>query len=118
MITDYKFFCFNGEPKIMYIGADKAERPTSDFFDMQFNHLPIRMLDPNAEIPPKKPQEFEELKRLATILSKGIPHVRVDFYVINGQIYFGEMTFFHMGGFTPVKPAEWNVRIGEMIELS
>lgn len=116
-VMDYKFFCFDGEPKFMYIGADKAEQPTSDFFDMQFNHLPIRMLDPNAEIPPAKPNEFEKLKSLATILSKGIPHVRVDFYVINGQIYFGEMTFFHMAGFTDVKPKEWNVKIGNMLAL-
>lgn len=101
----------------MYIGADKAEHPTSDFFDMQFNHLPISMLDPNAKVPPKKPKEFEELKRLATILCQDIPHVRVDFYVVNGQIYFGEMTFYHMAGFTAIKPNEWNIRIGEMIKL-
>ena len=114
-ITDYKFFCFHGEPKFMYIGADKAEHPTSDFFDMQFNHLPIHMLDPNADVPPEKPKEFEKLKELATILCKDIPHVRVDFYVVNGQIYFGEMTFYHMGGFTAIKPNEWNIKIGEYI---
>lgn len=101
----------------MYIGADKAENPTSDFFDMEFNHLPIRMTDPNAETPPQKPKEFEELKRVATVLCKGFPHVRVDFYVVSGQIYFGEMTFFHMAGLSPVKPLEWNLRAGDWLKL-
>lgn len=117
VIYDYKFFCFNGKPRFMYIGADKAENPTSDFFDMEFNHLPIRMTDPNAETPPQKPKEFEELKRVATVLCKGFPHVRVDFYVVSGQIYFGEMTFFHMAGLSPVKPLEWNLRVGNWLKL-
>lgn len=49
-LTDYKFFCFNGIPKIVYVGKDKADDPRTDFFDMDFNHLPIRMRDPNADI--------------------------------------------------------------------
>ena len=114
-LVDYKFFCFHGEPKVMYIGADKAKEPTSDFFDMEYNHLPIRMVDPNAEQIPPKPKEFEKLKELATILSKGIPHVRIDFYVVNGKIYFGEFTFYHMGGFSLVKPHEWNLKMGQWI---
>ena len=117
VLVDYKFFCFNGLPQIMYIGADKAKSPTSDFFDMDFNHLPIRMVDPNADSQPTKPECFEQMKELARILSKDIPHVRIDFYYVNGKIYFGEYTFFHMGGFTPVLPYEWNVKMGEMIHL-
>lgn len=115
VLCDYKFFCFNGVPKIMYIGADKAEQPTSDFYDMEFNHLPIRMVDPNAKNPPNKPTCFEEMKQIAATLSKGIPHVRVDFYCVNNKIYFGEFTFYHMGGFSEVKPYEWNVKLGEYI---
>lgn len=115
VLCDYKFFCFNGEPKFMYIGADKADEPTSDFYDMDFNHLPIRMVDPNAAVPPLRPQCFEQMKQIASTLSKGIPHVRVDFYCVNNKIYFGEYTFYHMGGFSEVKPSEWNNRLGEYI---
>lgn len=115
VLCDYKFFCFNGKPKIMYIGADKADEPTSDFYDMDFNHLPIRMVDPNAAVPPLRPQCFEQMKLIAATLSKGIPHVRVDFYCVNNKIYFGEFTFYHMGGFSEVKPSEWNNRLGEYI---
>lgn len=116
-LMDYKWFCFNGIPKIMYMCRDKGEHPTTDFFDMEFNRLPIRIQDPPSEVCPDKPVLFDEMKRLAGVLSKGLPEVRVDFYVVNGQIYFGEMTFYHLGGMTQIKPYEWNVKMGEMIHL-
>lgn len=116
-LTDYKFFCFDGEPFMMYVSHDRAEHATTDFFDMNYNHLPIRMKDPNSETLPERPADFEEMKQLARTLAKGHPHLRVDFYVINHKIYFGELTFFHNMGFTLVKPAEWNDKLGNMITL-
>ena len=107
-LTDYKFFCFGGAPFMMYVSQDNAKNTTTDFFDMNYNRLPIRM---------KEPDKFEEMKCLARILSKGIPHVRVDFYVINNCIYFGEMTFFHNAASTKVYPNEWNYKLGDMIKL-
>lgn len=116
-LTDYKFFCFDGEPFMMYVSQDNAENSTTDFFDMNYNRLPIRMKDPNSKNPPSKPSKFEEMKAFARILSKGIPHVRVDFYVINDFVYFGEMTFFHNAASTKVYPNEWNYKLGDMIKL-
>jgi hypothetical protein len=116
-LTDYKFFCFNGEPKIMYWSKDKADDPKTDFFDMDYNHLPIRMRDPNAAVPPPKPKKFEEMKKLAKKLAGSFPHVRVDFYEINNHIYFGELTFFHCEGMVPVQPVEWNRKLGDWITL-
>ena len=116
-LTDYKFFCFDGQPKIVYVGKDKSEDPRTDFFNMNFEHLPIRMRDPNADVVPEKPVMFEKMKSLAGILSKGCPHLRVDFYLINNQIYVGELTFYHCSGFTEVKPDEWNNIMGSWIDL-
>ena len=116
-LVDYKYFCFDGEPKIMYWSKDKAEDPRTDFFDMEFNHLPIRMRDPNSEVLPEKPANFEKMKEIAKRLSSGFPHVRIDFYEINGQIYFGEFTFYHCSGFVEVKQEEWNNRLGEWITI-
>lgn len=116
-LTDYKFFCFDGEPFMMYVSHDNAKHATTDFFDMDFNLLPIKMKDPNSDNPPSCPKEFEEMKEYARILSKGIPHLRVDFYVINHQVYFGEMTFYHNAAFSPVTPEEWAVKLGKMIKL-
>lgn len=117
-LIDYKFFCFDGQPKIMYISKDNSSAPKTDFFDMEFNHLNLRMKDENSEILPEKPRKFEKMKELASKLSKGIPHVRVDFYCVNEQLYVGEMTFFHNGGFFKITPTNWNNIIGTWIDLS
>ncbi len=119
-LRDYKFFCFNGEPKAMYIATDRynPEKPTAfDFFDMQFTHLPIIQGHPNADTVPEKPANFEKMKEMARILSKGMMHVRVDFYDINGEVYFGELTFYHFSGFVPFQPESWDYTFGEWMEL-
>lgn len=116
-LKDYKFFCFSGEPRIMYIANDSAEYPTTNYYDMDYSPLPLYTRDPPAFIEPSKPQNFEQMKVLAAKLSEGIPHVRVDFYENNGKVLFGEMTFFHMGGFSEIHPKEWNLLMGDWIRL-
>ena len=116
-LTDYKFFCFGGEPKFMYRSMDKAKDPRTDFFDMDYNRLNMRMRDPNSDIIQQKPENFEKMKELSRILSVGIPHLRVDFYEIGGKIYFGELTFYHCGGFAKVYPEEWMNILGDWITL-
>ena len=116
-ITDYKFFCFEGVPKIMYISKDKGPNPTTDFFDMDFQRLEMRMRDPNSQRTPHQPECFGKMKELANRLSNGVPHLRVDFYVINGKPYVGELTFFHMSGFAHINPEKWEGILGEWIKL-
>ena len=116
-LKDYKWFCFNGEPKIMYIANDKAEFPTEDFFDMDFNPLSIYINEPPSFELPKKPKQFEEMKEMAAILSRNIPQVRVDFYESYNQILFGEMTFFRNGGMGEIYPIEWSRKMGDWIKL-
>lgn len=119
-LKDYKFFCFDGEPKAMFIASDRFEKNEEtkfDFFDMDFNHLPFTNGHPNASCPINKPKGFDEMKALARKLSKGMPEVRVDFYDVNGHIYFGELTFFHWSGMVPFQPKEWDYKFGEWIKL-
>lgn len=119
-LTDYKFFCFKGKPEYMFIATDrynKEEETKFDFYDMEFNHLPFTNGHPNAVKHIEKPAGFEKMKELAAKLSKGIPHVRVDLYNVNGQIFFGELTFFHWSGFVPFDPEEWDVKFGQLIDL-
>lgn len=119
-LRDYKWFCFNGEVKALFIATDrsKGEHATRfDFFDTEYNHLPFTNGHPNADMLPKKPKKFHEMIALAAKLSEGIPHVRIDFYEVNGHIYFGEMTFFHWSGLMPFEPQEWDYKFGEYIKL-
>ena len=116
-LTDYKFFCFNGKPKIMYIASDHAKQPKPDFFDMDFNKINMRMEDPNSEKVHVKPICFEKMKQIATKLSSNTSFLRVDFYIIDNKLYFGELTFFHMSGFAPINPKKWSYILGDWIKL-
>lgn len=116
-IDDYKFFCFNGDPKLMFVATDRSTDCRFDFFDMEFNHLDIYNIHPNADRAVSKPALFEKMKQISATLSQGIKHVRIDLYEINGQIYVGEYTFFHGGGFWLFNPEEWERRLGDWIEM-
>ena len=118
-LRDYKFFTFGGVPKVLYIaqGRGRNAQTVADFFDMEFNHLPFTIDHDMAEIPPKKPEQFELMKELAAKLSQGTPQLRVDFYEVDGKVYFGEMTFFHCSGFEEFHPVEWNKTFGDWVVL-
>ena len=119
-LPDYKFFCFDGVVKAMFVATDRQKIGTDvkfDFFDADFNHLPLRQGHDNAESLPQKPQSFEEMKSLASKLSKGIPQVRIDFYEKAGRPLFGEITFFHFAALKPFEPEEWDYKFGEWINL-
>ena len=119
-LKDYKFFCFNGEPKVLFIATERGLKGVEtkfNFYDSDFNFLPFTNGHPNSSKPINKPASFELMKKLAAKLSQEIPHVRIDFYDIYGKIYFGEMTFYHWSGFTPFSPQEWDYKMGELIKL-
>ena len=118
-LRDYKFFCFGGKVKALFIAEDRQgdEETKFDFFDADFHHLDIRNGHPNADVPPAKPLSFEKMKEMAEKLSQDIPHLRVDFYEANGKIYFGELTFSHWSGFTPFEPKEWDLIFGQWLKL-
>ena len=117
-LRDYKFFCFDGEPKAMFVASDRAsDNVKFDYFDLTFNHLDIKQKYPHAEQPLRKPVTFEKMIELSKVLSKGFPHVRVDFYEVDGQLYFGELTFYHFSGFMPFEPNKWDKIFGDWIKL-
>ena len=116
-LKDYKFFCFKGEPKLMYIATDRGIDTRFDYFDINFNHLPFKQGFANSEKKIEKPRAWEKMIEISRILSNGIPHVRVDLYDICGEVYFGEYTFYHNSGFTPFEPEEWDYKIGNYFEL-
>lgn len=119
-MSDYKFFTFGGKVKVMFIATDRNNPDTEtkfDFFDSEFNHIDVKNGHPNADTPPSKPKCFTEMIQLAETLSKGIPHVRCDFYEINGKVFFGEMTFFHWAGLVPFDPPSFDRKMGDWLDL-
>lgn len=118
-IADYKFYCFNGDPHYCQVIRGRGQHETIDFFDMDWNHMSfvgMRML-PNSEDEIEKPKDYNEMIWIAKELAKGFPFVRVDLYYVNSKIYFGELTFFPTSGMGEFSPSEWNLKIGELLQL-
>lgn len=118
-LKDYKIFCFNGKPTILFLASDRFSESGVKFtyYDMDLNLLPIKSEGHERDLTPPIVPNWEDMKRLAGILSSGFPHLRVDFYNINGKIYFGELTFHHDSGIVPIVPKEWEYKLGEMIVI-
>lgn len=119
-LKDYKFFCFNGEPKLLYISEGLSDHSTAkiSFADMDYNIAEFKRNDfkPFNELP-KKPINFEKMKELAKVLSKDRAFIRVDFYEINKKIFFGELTFFPCSGYLPFDPEKYDKVLGDWITL-
>lgn len=120
-LVDWKIHCFNGEPKVLFYASDRytpGEKLKFDWYDMDLNHLPVKSKGyENASKVIAPFPEWEQMKEVARKLSKGMPYVRVDLYLINHRIYFGELTFFHDGGAVALEPNEWEKTFGSWIEL-
>ena len=115
-LKTYKFFCFNGEPKVLYISLD--EDRFIDYYDMDFNKLPYSL--PEHEHYPKtisKPENFDKMIEISKKLSNDFPFVRVDLYDSNGKIYISELTFVPTGGFMKIDPPNTLVEWGNWLKL-
>lgn len=118
-LRDYKFFCFNGKVICFKIDFNRYTNHSANYYDRELFLLPFG----EVVCPPvynqliEIPSNFDDMMRLAEILSKDIPFLRVDLYNSNGKIYLGELTFFPNAGFGKFEPDEWDEKLGEMIKL-
>ena len=114
----YKFFCFEGEPRIIQtIQNDKMPNESIDYYDPSWTLLPFRQNYPNSPVPSARPKQLDKMLEMAKKLSAGFHFLRVDLYEINGEIYFSEFTFFSAAGFAPFDPPEWNETLGSWISV-
>lgn len=120
-LTDYKFFCFDGNPKYLEIHMDRGagDNYKREIYDLDFNRLPVskgKKIDV-FEATIEKPSNFDEMIEVAKKISQGFPFVRVDLYSIKGKTLFGEMTFYPGDGRSEYYPNKYNKIFGDMIEL-
>ncbi len=118
-LLDYKFYCFNGQPRFLQLEVGRfTDHNTRNFYDMDWNLMPFgKELPHNPDIHMEKPFAFEEMKKIATDLSKPFSYVRVDLYQVQGKVFFGELTYFPAGGAPDFVPAEYDRIVGDMWEL-
>ena len=117
-LTDYRLFCFDGEPFSIWVDIGSGTRNHKrDIYDLNWNLQPILVNYPNLSTQRERPAQLDTMISLARKLSKGFCHVRVDLYYVDGKIYFGEMTFTPQSGIGKWDPPEFNYLYGRMLNL-
>ncbi len=120
-IDDYKFYCFDGYVDAVLVCIDRhIGKPKFYFFDENWQ---LRRYNKRGQEAPKdftlpRPQNLDKMFEIARTLSKGIPHLRVDLYNIDGKIYFGETTFFTASGFDINRLPESDLYFGNLTNIS
>lgn len=117
-LRDYKIFCFSGEPRLIQVDHFRRTRHKRNLYTPGWEWLDASIQYPSDEsLVQQQPQQLDEMLGLARTLSSGFQHVRVDFYIVNNQIIFGEMTFFPESGFGKFSPAALEAELGGYLEL-
>ena len=118
-LRDYKFMCFGGKVKCSFCCTERYSEDglKVTFFDREWNVMPFERHYPKSSKEILRPQNYDKMIELSETLAKNIPFVRIDFYEINNQIYFGELTFYPGSGFEEFEPFEWDKKMGDMIKL-
>ncbi len=117
-LKDYKFFCFNGEVKLIQVDFDRVKNHRRNIYNLDWQLLDLSIQYPRDPLMIiEKPAALKEMIDAAKKLSEGMPFLRVDFYSIYNNFYVGELTFYHGGGMERFDPPEWNERLGEWIDL-
>lgn len=123
---DYKFLCFSGEPKILFLDLEVCNEDGChssvnyrNVYDMNFDPIDMTETREHKDIDTiQKPENFEYMVEIARKLSAPFRHCRVDLYNVDGKIYFGEITFYHGGGCNNIEPKEWDYQLGDWIDIS
>ena len=118
-LPDYKFFCFNGEPKYCQVISGRGTKMCIDFFDHEWNHQPFHEPKwyPFSKVELEKPEFFEKMWDLARKLAQDKAFSRIDFYEVGDNVYFGEITFYPTSGFGGFNPSDYDATLGKMIDL-
>ncbi len=116
-LYDYKILVLGGKARYIWIDSDRNTTHHRNIFDFDWNPAPFTLQYPKAPREPERPKNLEKMRELSEILAEGFNEVRVDFYEVNGKIYFGEMTFTSGSGHETFDPPEWDRKLGDMFEL-
>jgi hypothetical protein len=118
-LRDYKFACFSGAPHWIQVIGDRSTGTTEDMYDSQWTHLAVTEVGyPNSPRSIPKPAQLQDMWDLATKLSSKFAFVRVDLYLVDGKIYFGELTFTPANGIITYAPKETDLALGALIDLT
>ena len=116
-IKDYKIFVFNGEPKYIQVDSTRFSNHQRSLYDLNWDRLDTKFRYEYCDPNPDRPEKLEEMLDLSRTLAKDFYFVRVDFYIVNNKVYFGELTFTPVSGFEKFEKDEWDLEFGKNITL-
>ena len=117
-LKDYKFFMFSGKAALIQVDYGRFSQHKRNLYLPDWKYLDASIKYPNdPEYVIPKPKKLDLMIHLAEVLSEGLPHVRVDFYSINTEVFVGELTFYHESGFAKFTPDELGKWLGEQLVL-
>jgi hypothetical protein len=115
-LKNFKFLCYNGKPKYVYVSIKRGYHKFRNFYDMDWNLLKFRCLSrPHPTYKYKKPKFFELMKYIATKLSKRFKFVRVDMYELENEVRLGELTFIPMNSIFTCDNKQDEITLGKDI---
>ena len=116
-LKDYKVFCFDGEPKLIQVDLDRFEEHKRNFYNTDWEKLDLEIEYPSDDINVQRPNLLNKMLELSKALSGPFIHARIDWYISNNKLVFGEITFFHGGGFEKFSSKKWENILGNWIKL-
>ena len=116
-VNDYKFFCYNGKPEFIIVDVDRYIGHKRNFYDLNWNNLHITSDCPAADREIPRPNNLDDMIKVAEKLSEDFPYVRVDLYSVDGRVYFGELTFYPWSGYVQYTPDEADFLFGKDFKL-
>ena len=118
-VKDYRFFCFNGIPKQIWVDLySGTPAHIRSAYDMDWHKINLRCTWPDGgETLEERPVNMDLMKEFACKMSKPFPFVRIDYFEIDGKLYMGEFTFTPMNGLGVFDPPEWDLKLGNMLVL-
>jgi hypothetical protein len=115
--SDYKFFCFDGEPRVIQVDTDRFTDHRRDLFDLDWRLLPFSFGYRPSDRSIPRPADLSTMLSVARALSAGFPFVRVDLYSTRHGPIFGEMTWYPEGGLGRFSPVEYDLELGQALNL-
>ena len=115
-VEDFKILCFHGEPQYIIVDKDRYVDHKRNFYDVNWNRIDVTTDHSQFETLYPKPENLKKMLEIASALAKDFPFVRVDLYNVDGNIYFGELTFYPWSGYVEFTPQEFDIHLGSLLD--
>ncbi len=116
-LIDYKILCFNGNPTLIQVDLDRYTGHTRAYYTTEWQRVDFLMKYPAHKGEVEEPESLKYMLEIARTLSSNFTFARVDMYDVNGNVVFGEITFYPASGWGWFSPEHWDAKLGDLLKL-